>query len=126
MSEASRILVVDDEPAVAEVLLDFFAEAGYTVDVALTGRDALTLIQRTPPDVVLLDIRMPDMDGVEVLRRIRAAHPALPVIMITANDDIGLARATLKMGALDYVSKPFDYGYLAQAVATACVYRPTG
>lgn len=126
MSEASRILVVDDEPAVAEVLLDFFAEAGYTVDVALTGRDALTLIQRTPPDVVLLDIRMPDMDGVEVLRRIRAAHPTLPVIMITANDDIGLARATLKMGALDYVSKPFDYGYLAQAVATACVYRPTG
>lgn len=126
MSEASRILVVDDEPAVAEVLLDFFAETGYTVDVALTGRDALTLIQRTPPDVVLLDIRMPDMDGVEVLRRIRAAHPALPVIMITANDDIGLARATLKMGALDYVSKPFDYGYLAQAVATACVYRPTG
>ena len=126
MSEASRILVVDDEPAVAEVLLDFFAEAGYTVDVALTGRDALTLIQRAPPDVVLLDIRMPDMDGVEVLRRIRAAHPTLPVIMITANDDIGLARATLKMGALDYVSKPFDYGYLAQAVAAACVYRPTG
>jgi two-component system response regulator AtoC len=96
------------------------------VDVALTGRDALTLIERTPPDVVLLDIRMPDMDGVEVLRRIRAAHPALPVIMITASDDIGVARATLKMGALDYVSKPFDYGYLAQAVATACVYRPTG
>jgi DNA-binding response OmpR family regulator len=126
MSEASRILVVDDEPAVAEVLLDFLAEAGYTVDVALTGRDALTLIERTPPDVVLLDIRMPDMDGVEVLRRIRAAHPALPVIMITASDDIGVARATLKMGALDYVSKPFDYGYLAQAVATACVYRPTG
>jgi two-component system OmpR family response regulator len=126
MSEASRILVVDDEPAVAEVLLDFLAEAGYTVDVALTGRDALTLIERTPPDVVLLDIRMPDMDGVEVLRRIRAAHPALPVIMITASDDIGVARATLKMGALDYVSKPFDYGYLAQAVAPAGVYRPTG
>lgn len=126
MSEASRIFIVDDDPAVAEVLLDFFAESGYTVDIALTGRDALTLIERTPPDVVLLDIRMPDIDGVEVLRRIRASHPTIPVIMITASDDIGLARATLKMGALDYVCKPFDYGYLAQAVATACVYRPGG
>jgi DNA-binding NtrC family response regulator len=104
--------------------LDFLAEAGYTVDIALTGRDALTLIQRAPPDVVLLEIRMSDMDGVEVLRRIRDTHPTIPVIMITASDDIALARTTLKMGALDYVSKPFDYSYLAQAVANACVHRP--
>ena len=125
MSQASRILVVDDDPAVVEVLLDFLTEAGYSVDIALTGRDALTLIQRMPPEVVLLDIRMSDIDGVEVLRQIRAAHPTIPVIMITGSDDIGLARATLKMGALDCVCKPFDYSYLAQAVATACVYRPS-
>lgn len=123
-SQPSRVLIVDDDPAVVEVLKDFFTEAGYTTDTALTGRDALTLIQQTRPEVVLLDIRMPDIDGVEVLGRIRAAHPEIPVIMITGNDDLALARNTLKMGAFDYVAKPFDFGYLAQAVATACVYRP--
>lgn len=123
MSPSRRILIIDDDPAVVELLRDYFTEAGYTTDTALTGRDALTLIPQSRPDVVLLDIRMPDMDGVEVLGRIRAAHAVIPVIMITGNDDIALARNTLKMGAFDYVAKPFDFGYLAQAVATACMYR---
>lgn len=123
MSPSRRILIVDDDPAVVELLRDYFTEAGYTTDTALTGRDALTLIPQSRPDVVLLDIRMPHMDGVEVLGRIRAAHAAIPVIMITGNDDIALARNTLKMGAFDYVAKPFDFGYLAQAVATASMYR---
>lgn len=110
---SSRILIVDDDPTVAGVLRGYFAEAGYMAgymtDTALTGREALALIEQTHPDVVLLDIRMPDLDGVEVLRRIRAAHPAIPVIMSTGNDDLALARDTLKMGAFDYVAKPFDF-----------------
>jgi CheY-like chemotaxis protein len=60
------------------------------------------------PNVVLLDIRMPDLDGVEVLRRIRAAHSAIPMIMITGNDDLAVGRSTLTMRAFDYVAKPFD------------------
>lgn len=123
-SQSPRILIVDDDPAVAEVLQDYFTEAGFATDAALTGEAALTLIRQSRPDVVLLDIKMPEINGVEVLARLRAAHPEIPVIMTTGNDDLTLAQATLKMGAFDYVAKPFDFDYLAQAVATACLYQP--
>jgi DNA-binding response OmpR family regulator len=65
---------------------------------------------------VLLDVRMPGIDGVEVLRRIRRADPEVPVIMVTANEDVALAKEMLKLGAFDYVAKPFDFSYLDRAV----------
>jgi two-component system nitrogen regulation response regulator GlnG len=126
MHPSSRILIVDDDPAVTEVLRDYLADAGYATDTVLTGRAALTLIQQRRPDVVLLDIKMPEIDGVEVLRRIHATHPDLPVIMTTANDDLALAQDTLRLGAFDYVAKPFDFDYLKRAVAAACLYRVGG
>ena len=82
-----RILVVDDEPEVAGTLRDYLADDGYDADIALNGHDALALFERKRPDTVLLDIAMPGMDGVEVLRRIKAMDATIPVIMATANAD---------------------------------------
>jgi DNA-binding response OmpR family regulator len=112
-----RILVVDDEAPVREVLTEYFATEGYAVEAATSGTEALTAVQAGRADLVLLDVRMPGLDGVQVLRRIRAVAENLPVIMVTANEDVGLAKETLSLGAFDYVAKPFDFDYLDRAVA---------
>src|SRR5438094_712728 len=112
-----RILVVDDEAPVREVLTEYFATEGYAVEAAGSGVEALTAIRGGRADLVLLDVRMPGLDGVQVLRRIRELDERVPVIMVTANEDVGLARETLKLGAFDYVAKPFDFDYLDRAVA---------
>jgi two-component system, response regulator, stage 0 sporulation protein F len=110
------ILIVDDEQSVREVLSEYFAEQGYAVETAGDGEEALAVVRRSTPDLVLLDVRMPGIDGVETLRRMRGIAPAVSVIMVTANEDVGLARETLKLGALDYVAKPFDFVYLERAI----------
>ena len=117
MSTLGRLLIVDDEEPVVEVLSDYFTGQGYEVGTARNGAEALAAVRRNRPDLVLLDVRMPGIDGVEVLRRIRALDGALPVIMVTANEDVALARETLKIGAFDYVAKPFDFAYLDRTVA---------
>ena len=111
-----RILIVDDEQSVREVLSEYFMEQGYSVESADGGEEALALVRRSTPDLILLDVRMPGIDGVETLRRIREAVPDMSVIMVTANEDVALARETLKLGALDYVAKPFDFVYLERAI----------
>jgi two-component system, response regulator, stage 0 sporulation protein F len=111
-----RLLIVDDELSVREVLGEYFSEQGYAVETAGDGDEALASVRRSAPDLVLLDMRMPGIDGVETLRRIRALAGDVVVIMVTANEDVALARETLKLGALDYVAKPFDFAYLERAV----------
>ena len=112
-----KILVVDDDPEVRMVTRDFLSSKGYEVVVAEGGREALRLVDASPPDVVLLDVAMPDMDGMETLKRIVATHPAMPVIMVTANADIEITSKVLQLGAADYVPKPFDLDYLDQAIS---------
>jgi len=112
-----RILVVDDEAPVREVLTEYFSTEGYAVEAAGSGVEALTAVRGGRADLVLLDVRMPGLDGVQVLRRIRELDGRVPVIMVTANEDVGLAKETLKLGAFDYVAKPFDFDYLDRAVA---------
>ncbi|OGK82235.1 MAG: hypothetical protein A2050_11845 [Candidatus Rokubacteria bacterium GWA2_73_35] len=119
MAPIGRILIVDDEEPVREVLGEYFATQGYAVETAGSGTDALAVVERERPDLVLLDVRMPGLDGVETLRRIRTLDGAVVVIMVTANEDVALARETLKIGAFDYVAKPFDFSYLDRAVAAA-------
>ena len=113
---SGKILVVDDDPEVRMTTRDFLSSKGYVVAVASGGREALSMLESVNPDVVLLDVAMPDMDGLETLRRLVAAQPTLPVIMITANADIEITSKVLQMGAADYVPKPFDLDYLDQAV----------
>jgi CheY-like chemotaxis protein len=113
-----KVLVVDDEPEVRLVLFEFLSSRGYDVTAASGGAEAVALVETIKPDLVLLDVAMPDMDGVETLKRIVAIEPALAVIMVTANADIGITSKLLALGAVDYVPKPFDLDYLDQAVST--------
>jgi DNA-binding response OmpR family regulator len=119
VSALGRILIVDDEALVRDVLSEYFTTQGYAVEAVQSGSDALASLGRLRPDLVLLDVRMPGIDGVEILRRIRDADDSIAVIMVTANEDVALARETLKLGAFDYVAKPFDFSYLDRAVAAA-------
>jgi DNA-binding NtrC family response regulator len=112
-----KILVVDDDAEVRMATRDFLSSKGYEVRVAEGGREALRMLDASPADVVLLDVAMPDMDGMETLKRIVAAHPAMPVIMVTANADIEITSKVLQLGAADYVPKPFDLDYLDQAIS---------
>jgi len=112
-----RILVVDDELEVRLVLGEFLSARGYEVAVAEGGQKALDLLEEFDPQVVLLDVTMPEMDGVETLRHLLEARPALPVIMVTANADIATTSKLLALGAADYIPKPFDLEYLDQAIS---------
>jgi two-component system, OmpR family, response regulator MprA len=118
---ASRgsILIVDDEPAVAEMLRDIFVSQGYVVDGASNGGDALMLASLSRPDAVILDIKLPDTSGAEVLARIRALDESIPVVMLSGSDDEDMARSLLKAGAMDYLRKPFQFDQLIQAVSLA-------
>jgi DNA-binding response OmpR family regulator len=111
-----RLLIVDDETAVLDVLAEYFTSQGHDVHTAQSGPEALDALGRVRPDLILLDIRMPGMDGVQVLRELRSRAATVPVVMVTANEDLALARLTLRLGAFDYVSKPFDFPYLDRAV----------
>jgi DNA-binding response OmpR family regulator len=114
-----RILIVDDEPDVLEVLTAYFSDGRFDVMTAQQGADAVMIANFHRPDAVLLDILMPGMDGVKVLRAIRAMDSTIPVVMVTANADEKVARDTLTMGAFDYVPKPFDFDVLDRIVVAA-------
>jgi DNA-binding response OmpR family regulator len=123
MTRPRRILIVDDDTSIVGLLQQYFESTGYQVEFALHGGDALTLIQHDPPDVVLLDIAMPGLDGVQVLQRILALGAAPPVIIVTGHDENALAKRTRAMGAFDYITKPFELSRLGRAV-TAALVRP--
>jgi DNA-binding response OmpR family regulator len=116
MSEG-RILVVDDELEVRLVLGEFLGARGYDVQLAESGMRALEIVEEFNPQVVLLDVTMPEMDGVETLRQLLEARPGLSVIMVTANSDVGTTSKLLALGAADYIPKPFDLDYLDQAIS---------
>jgi CheY-like chemotaxis protein len=119
MSQAGLILLIDDEAQVADLLRDYFEEQGYSVMSALNGRDALVLASLTRPDAVLLDIRMPGMQGPDVLAELRKLDDSIPVVMVSGTDDEELARELLEAGAFDYVRKPFMFDALDTIVRLA-------
>jgi DNA-binding response OmpR family regulator len=101
--------VVDDDPTVAEVVVGYLQRAGYTVDRAADGRTALERAERGRPDLVVLDLMLPELDGLEVCRRLRAATGAGPaVVMLTAKGEESDRILGLELGADDYVTKPFS------------------
>jgi two-component system KDP operon response regulator KdpE len=113
------ILIIDDEPAVAEMLRDIFVSQGYAVDGASNGGDALMLASLSRPDAVILDIKLPDTTGAEVLARLQDFDDSIAVVMLSGSDDEDLARGLLKTGAMDYIRKPFKFDQLIQAVSLA-------
>lgn len=113
----ARILVVDDEKNIRVTLGQCLVEAGHEVDLAVGGEHALQKLDEGSYDLVLLDIKLPDLDGVEVLRRIKHRRPEQAVVMITAYGTIGTAVETMKLGALDYLQKPFTPEEIRSVVA---------
>ncbi|MFD5337099.1 response regulator transcription factor [Streptomyces hawaiiensis] len=106
--DTQRILIVDDEPAVREALQRSLAFEGYGTEVAVDGADALDKAAAYRPDLVVLDIQMPRMDGLTAARRIRATGDTTPILMLTARDTVGDRVTGLDAGADDYLVKPFE------------------
>jgi DNA-binding response OmpR family regulator len=116
---AARVLIVDDEADVRETLTDLLAADGYEICTAVDGAAALKCLLEQRPDLVLLDIDMPRLRGVEALVAIREISPDTKVIMMSGKADLDEAKRSLASGAFDYVTKPFDIPYLDQAIRTA-------
>ena len=112
----ARVLVVDDEPALRDALESSLAFEGYEVTTASDGLEALDVIAEKSPDLVLLDIMMPRMDGLTTVRRLRARGDTVPVLMLTARDAVGDRVTGLDVGADDYLAKPFELDELLARV----------
>jgi two-component system response regulator HydG len=115
----ARILVVDDEASARSGLEKLLKQEGYAVDVAEDGANALALFAETPADVVVTDLKMPRMDGLELLQKLRALDVDVPVLVCTAFGDVSTAVSAMRAGAEDYLTKPVDFDALTVAVERA-------
>ena len=104
----SNILIVDDEQSYRQLLSLVFEGDGHAIRTASNGREAVALLQQDAADVIISDVKMPDMDGIEMLRSVRETHPDLGVILMTAFASVETAREAFKLGADDFIQKPFD------------------
>jgi two-component system response regulator MprA len=114
--DVQRILVVDDDPAITSVLKRGLSYEGFVVSTAGSGAEGLSMARDDPPDLVILDVMMPELDGLAVLERLRAADQHLPVLLLTAKDAPADQVKGLERGADDYVVKPFTFEVLAARV----------
>jgi DNA-binding response OmpR family regulator len=119
-----RILIMDDEILVASVLQDVLKHQGYGVELASSGEAGLKALQRERPDLVLLDVNMPGMNGLDVLKQVTERHPDVPVIMVTAVTDDKAVSAAMRDGAYAWLGKPFDINELGHVVDAALNRRP--
>ena len=119
----ARILVVEDEEAIRNLINDYLSGKGYKVGVAEEGNQALATLAAEDFDLVLSDVRMPGMDGIELLRRLGELHKQTAVLMLSACEDVGLAVQAMKLGALDYICKPFRMPEVEAVVRSALAKR---
>ena len=117
----ARILIVDDEAEVLDFLAEELRDRDYEVETALTGEEAIEKIKASRPHLMLLDITMPGMNGIETLKKAKEIDPRLAVVMVTAVAEEDIARDAMKMGAHDYIRKPVDLNYLNLVVMTKIV-----
>lgn len=122
MSNETRILIVDDEPAIRRFLRSSLIAAGFAVEQAETGADALTLNRQAKPDLVILDLGLPDLDGLDVIKQLRATS-AVPIIVLSVRNDESGKVAALDNGADDYVTKPFGVEEMLARIRTALRHR---
>ena len=106
MSKA--ILIVDDEESICQTLGGILTDEGHEVIMAASGEEALRVVEEELPNLVLLDIWLPGMDGIEVLKAIKAAHPQIPVVMMSGHGTIETAVKATKLGAFDFIEKPLS------------------
>lgn len=119
MAKKISILIVDDEESVRDSLYNWFLEDGFRVECAENAKRALTILESDQFDIILADIKMPGMDGLEMLRRIKSIKPDSIVIVMTAFATVDTAVKALKDGAYDYVTKPFDPDDLTHLIRNA-------
>jgi two-component system alkaline phosphatase synthesis response regulator PhoP len=114
----TRILIVEDDPDIAQLVARYLDKAGFTTEIATSGRDALQVVGVRPPDLLVLDLMLPQVDGLEVCRMLRASATtaALPIIMLTARAEESERIVGLELGADDYLAKPFSPGELVARV----------
>jgi len=110
------VLIIDDDEQILELLKLFIENNQCKADTASSAEKGLALVRKKEYDLVLLDIMLPDGDGLSMLRNIKKSASAVPVIMITGGNDIKVAEQCLEEGAVDYITKPFDFEYLRTTV----------
>ena len=121
----NHILVVDDEEDVRDLLSRFLTRRGYIVDAVEDGEEAVAWILEHEPDIVLLDIRLPKMDGIKVLRRLNEDAPGVAVITMSGVADEETARKSLELGAADFITKPFNLPYLETSLLAKLILLET-
>ena len=115
-----RILVIDDESVICDACRLVLAEKGHAVDRCLTGKTGLLAIERGTYDVILLDMKLPDIDGTQILKIVREIAPAPCVIVMTGYSTMSNALQAMKLGAADYLAKPFTDDELVEAIEKSC------
>ncbi len=116
MTSQPSILVVDDELLIRDLLYDFFSSQGWSIAVAENGVKALEVMKNRPVDVVLTDIKMPEMDGLELTTELKKSHPETPVVLMTGFPSVDTAVSALRSRVVDYVIKPFNINQLFKLV----------
>jgi Response regulator containing CheY-like receiver, AAA-type ATPase, and DNA-binding domains len=106
--EKKKVLIVDDQNGIRVLLLEVFSSEGYSTFQAANGKIALEIVKKESPDLVLLDMKIPGMDGLEILKHIKAIDPAIKVIMMTAYGELDMIKEATDLGALMHFTKPFD------------------
>ena len=114
-----RILIADDEPNIREVITFALERAGFATITARNGSEALQQVRRGPVDLIVLDIGMPEMDGLEVQKELNERGIAMPVIILTGHGDVSIAVSAMKAGAVDFIEKPFEKAVLLAAIESA-------
>lgn len=116
---AEKILIIDDEPSIRNTFSRFLKSEGYSTATADGGKEAFSMITKEVFDLVLLDLKMPQMDGISVLKEIKKMSPELPVIMVTAHGDVPVAVEAIKSGACEFLLKPPDFDHLVMVINSA-------
>ena len=112
----ATILIIDDEKGVGDILKKILSKEGYDVHAVTKGQEGVKLIKERDIRLVILDIKMPEMDGIEVLQKIHEFKKDVVVIMLTAHGTLTTAREAMKLGAYDYITKPFDNEFVKAMV----------
>jgi DNA-binding NtrC family response regulator len=118
-----RVLIIDDESVICDACRLVLAEKGHGVDDCMTGRAGLLAVERGTYDLILLDMKLPDIDGTEVLKAVREKTPAPCVIVMTGYSTMSNAINAMKLGAADYLAKPFTDDELIEAIEKTCANR---
>src|SRR5687767_10195969 len=120
----SQLLVIDDEPAICWGLAQLGQRLGHQVQTASSAEQGLELAGGQRPDLVLLDVRLPGIDGLTALPQLRQLAPAAPIVVMTAHGDLGTAVEAVRQGAWDYVAKPFDLAQIERIIGRALAEPP--